>query len=114
MKSLRWALWNALFAVLVWLGLVEGVEGARNLTIFLVWVLFVLSLFALQKDVIKEMADKPPSVPRWIDFTYDAAVLALIVWQGSWVLGIAYAIHMLAIAGMWSEVAKLKAGAGAA
>ena len=94
-KALKWLFFNGGLAVLLWLGLVGEIEGARRLCLFIVWALFVISLFLCSKEVMKSAVSQEPSVPAWLDYSFDFGVLSFLVWHGFIFSGIAYAIHFI-------------------
>lgn len=89
-----WFVMNGAFAALLWFGFVEGVEGAHNASLCLVWANFVLSWGMLVPGVRKELAKKGRSVPAVMNVLYDLGVTFFLVWFGAWVSAVAYAVHI--------------------
>ena len=65
------------------------IAGPRNVGLFAVWYVSVISLGTCSDDIRKKLAAKPewPSVPGWIDGTFDLFVAGLLVWHGRWWAG---------------------------
>ncbi|ARU30891.1 hypothetical protein CAP31_03825 [Sulfuriferula sp. AH1] len=63
-RAVMWLAINGAFAAMLWFGFVEGVEGARNLSLFLVWASFIISWGMLVPDIQKELAKKGRSARR--------------------------------------------------
>jgi ABC-type sugar transport system permease subunit len=106
MKTLRYLLINSGFAICVYYGLYEGNQGAENLAIFYIWVIFVLSLFLFNEKAIKALKEKKlkPSVPKWLDATFDFSLLAAIIYSGWVISGIAYLIQLLIMQNVYDEI----------
>ena len=112
-RVVKWVIVNTAMLLLLWAGLVQGIEGARNIALFLVWLSFFTSLACFSDKLIAEVGTRGRSVPRIVDAIFDVTVLSMLVWHGCFVSGIAYAIHMVAMDRMWSEGAKLARSAEA-
>lgn len=83
MNSIKSLAINCLIIALLWIGLVEGVDGARNLGLFVVWVSIVLSFFVLVfDDVRNELVKKGASVPRSISVPTDFFIIGILAWTG--------------------------------
>lgn len=107
-RFMKYLVLNGIIAALLWLGLVEGIQGAQNLGIFAIWVLSILSLFFGAEDVAKGVAAKGGfGAPYWFDVLWDLSVLSLLVWHGWYITGGAYVIHMLMISVLRSNVKKI-------
>ncbi len=106
-RAVMWVGINGAFGALLWFGLVEGVEGARNLGLFLAWANVILSFFMLVPDAQEAMAKKGRSVPKAASVTFDLAVTGLLVWCGAWVTGAAYALHIMLQEAGWESALKV-------
>ena len=103
MKLFRWFLINSLFAACLYWGFYVGVDGAKNVSIFYVWVAFALSLLSFSDEFVNHLKKKKPQVPRWLDYSFDLSVVFFLVWFGFIFSGIAYFIHLLLIQTAWNK-----------
>jgi len=101
-----WLAINGAFAAMLWFGFVEGVEGARNLSLFLVWASFIISWGMLVPDIQKELAKKGRSAPKAMNVLYDLSVTFFLVWFGAWVSAVAYAMHIVLSEAGWDAALK--------
>ena len=110
---MKWIAMNALMAAALWWGLVEGVAGAKNVGLAMVWWVVVCSLATTGTEFRKELAKKEmfPSVPRWIDGGFDIAIAVLLLWHGLMITGIAYAISGVLNSAMYSAIADIRSSA---
>lgn len=108
--AIRWALINGVIGGCLVAGLVFGIGGALNVGIFATWYLFVISFACLAEKIPIMLAAKPewPSVPRWVDHTFDLGILFLLVWHGRWYSGAAYAIRFVLALHLYEAVAKIR------
>jgi hypothetical protein len=94
-----WSGTNGLFATAMYFAFAEQVQGAANLVMFYVWFLFIVSCAALVPAVWKALAAKPETLPpkywRIIDVTFDTACLLIFVWQGWFVIGTVFLLHVV-------------------
>jgi hypothetical protein len=107
-KVLRWLLFNGLFAVILWFGIIGEIDGARRLGLFLVWTTFILSLFLCSEEVMSSVVSQGSSVPAWMDNSFDFAVLSFLIWHGFIWSGIAYAIHFIFSIAVHEKIIELK------
>jgi hypothetical protein len=110
-RFLSYLVLNVIVACLLWFGLVEGVQGAQNLGLFIVWVLAVMSVFFVTDDVAKAVAAKGFSAPYWFDLLFDLFIVGLLVWHSCYWSGSAYVFHMLMVVSLRTNVAKIQAEA---
>lgn len=108
MKLIRYIVFNLIFAACIYFGLFEGVEGAKNVVLFVAWLSGIVSLVCLSDTVVEAMKDQQPSVPRWIDIIYDIFIVAVFVWFAYWLTAIVYMIHIILLQGMWEKIEKMK------
>lgn len=84
MKALLWTLVNGAMIAALWFGLVEGIDGALNVGLVMVWFAIVTSLFMLSSEVtgklIREHGGR--SVPDWLNWVSDIAVILILAWHG--------------------------------
>lgn len=99
MRAFKWLLVNSLFAASLWFGLVQGIEGFRNIGLFIAWLTIVTSVFFFTDAAQKHLREKGPSVPLLIDWLFDAAITGLFVWHGYWVTAIFYVVHVILLNG---------------
>lgn len=96
-RLIKWFALNTIFALCLYFGLYENIDGARNVAIFIAWFCFSVSLFALHEDVINSIKSKGRSVPVFVDVTFDLSVIFALVWSGWIITAIAYVIHAMII-----------------
>jgi len=94
MKLLRYVLVNGLFASCLYFGAYKGVSGAANIAMFIVWLSFVVSMFAPVKEVAVEISNETRPVPVCVDVGFDIAMTISMLWCGWVVSAIVYFIHM--------------------
>lgn len=87
MKPMReitlWILMNGLLLGGLWHGLVNGVDGALNAGLFMVWLRVAVSPFSLMTSTHHNLAKSSPSaVPSILSHTCTGAALGLLVWHG--------------------------------
>lgn len=97
MKAAKWVIFNGLLAACAWLG-VNGVGGAANVTIFLVWFLAVVSMLTLlpadaKPEDLRRRAER--NVPAWVSGGFQAGMVVLFIWHGWWWTGVAFLIYAL-------------------
>ena len=98
MKIKRVAIWfsiNSILAACLILGIFYEIKGAENVAIFMCWLLFFGSFFLHTEVADKKIKEKGRSVPVWINFPFDLAVLLLLIWFNFWTTSIIWAAHIL-------------------
>lgn len=96
-RAVTWFITNAAFGAALWFGFVGGIEGAKNVAIFIVWYAFVGGLCAISSEIAQKLRAKGPPVPVAMDATFDVLVIGFLAWHGSWVLAAVYMVHTLAL-----------------
>ena len=101
-RILYWLAVNGVFAASLYLGLERGIEGAANVAQFMAWWSFAMAILAAFKSdkVVEAIREKPSSVPRWVDVTFDVAATLVLVWHAWWWTGLAYGIHCMVLIGL--------------
>jgi len=108
MRFLSYLVLNGIVATLLWLGLVEGIEGAQNLGLFAVWVISVASLFCGTKEMASAVVKKGGfSAPYWFDVTFDVFIVGLLAWHSCYWTASAYLFHMGMVAVLRSNVKEI-------
>jgi hypothetical protein len=105
-RHLKWFLINGLFAVLLYFGFIENIDGAKRLAIFMVWLLLVFTFFIFKDEIQKKLQTRGRPVPAWMDVTYDIGVICFLIWFGAWWTGIAYTLHAILCAVGWEMAMK--------
>ena len=106
MKTIKWLLFAAGQAALFYLAFIEGINGALNIVLFLVWGLFLLSFFVFNDEFVNTSQGRTPSVPRWLDVTTDLIFVGVLVWFGHVFTAMAYMIHILFLQIGWDKILK--------
>lgn len=109
MHYLRWLLANGVFSACIYFGFIEGVDGAKNIALFLAWMTSIVSLFFYSDAVMKEIFKKQGAlVNRTLDVIFDCCVLSVFLWYGYIVLSIFYFIQIISCGRMHDEKLKIK------
>lgn len=100
-KALRWGVINIGLLLMFVYGQETGAEVAQNISIFLYWMLAILSFVILfgVDHIVEEQLKKEPgyteSVPKWFDNIFDTIVLLTLVAYGFFVLAGFYLFHII-------------------
>lgn len=97
MKFIRWALLNGAVAAFAYFGFVQGVEGAANVAMVMLWVTIAISPIAISEKISSELREQR----YWykvVDTAYDISMTVFLLWIGFMWTGVFYMIHMLLIA----------------
>jgi len=106
MKALSWFIVNGIFLACIYYGFVGGVVGAKNVSMTFAWFAIVFSFFTLSEITIKDMKDKSPSVPLWLDLVFDLVVTACFAWFGAFVTSALYLFHTVLLQEFWRRIIK--------
>ncbi len=102
MKHIFSAVMDTVWLVCLYFGLVHQVEGALNIGLFLVGVMFVFSFFLLSPDIEKAIS-KTPAWAMARSVAFDLAALGLLLWHGWIWTAIALAWSATIAFGSWSK-----------
>lgn len=109
---IRWTLFNAFLIGALAAGFSMDMPGIRNVAIFLIWVMFALSLLMLLpgvlEKVIEDLAskDKTSEVPRVLRNIAAIITVSLLVWFGAfWTAG-AYIVAFALMRGLSETINK--------
>lgn len=94
-KQFNWLFFNGLFLAAIYYGLFEGINGAKNIAIFVAWLTFIISLSMLHDDVVKIIKKNGKYMPQWVDAIFDICVICSFLWFGYFITAIAYLISVL-------------------
>lgn len=92
---------NCCFAALLWLGFIEGIDGAQNAVKFLVWAFFLpLSFLMFSESVQKRLAERcrTSKVTEMAHGLVNFFAIFVLVWNGHFVTAAAFLFHMFALA----------------
>lgn len=89
---------NLTFVTLLYYGVIEEVEGARNAALALAWVTVILSPGIFLDAARRDVAARPP-LHKTVSTCSDAVATVLLFWGGYWLLGGLYLAHAVAFAG---------------
>lgn len=92
----RWMLRWAVICALLWLAVLDGRQGARNVAYFLLWISAAVGVIALTQDV-RPLTLRMP-VPRFIRHTLSWFIVLALVWFGEWWLLLPFAISRVGFA----------------
>lgn len=103
MQQIKWIVINGLFAVAIYFGFQEKIDGVYRLVMFWAWVNIVFSFFLLAEPVMEKMRETGRSTPRWASVVYDLCVTSAFVWFGAWVTGAFWLLHMFIQEAAWDK-----------
>jgi hypothetical protein len=97
MRLLRYIVINSIFAACLWFGVLGESDGAENVALFIAWTISLFSLFTLSDKFMTPFLEKgmPRSVPQWFDAGFDIAVVMVFVWDGRFIIGFFYLLHLI-------------------
>lgn len=90
----------AALATCVWLGLIDGIEGARNIALFLLWLFVPFFLLAALGAAMRTEKAKPANWWIYVKRAIAAGILGMVVWAGHLVLAaaLAFSVFVLVLA----------------
>lgn len=105
-KIFYWLVVNAGLACLLYSAL-QGVSGAQNVYVALIWFVAVLATGTVSDDYVKDNAQqlRDRRVPQAFNNIANGLFLGVLVWHGWWLTAIAYGWGWICM-----EVSRDKAG----
>lgn len=91
-RFIKWAAVNAALAWLLYLGLVENVDGARYVALFVIWLGNVAAFLALNSETRQCLAAEGRAVPEWLSWLAAGGITGALVWHGYFVTGAFYLV----------------------
>lgn len=107
-RWIKWAIFTGGTAALLWYGLIEGIEGAKNVGLCLAWCHVFLGFLWLRVDVQTEGFNAANVIPSVIVFSVDTFIAGMLIWHGYFVTGVMLFIAALCKQHGWAEAIKLK------
>jgi hypothetical protein len=104
MGIFKWIVFNGVFLTLIWFGFFEGVEGAKNIALFMVWLTIAITSAALLNDDILKGAASKRTVPIPLSCATYAIATSILVWHGYIITGVIYFISTILFAGTLMKV----------
>ena len=93
----RYLFINGIFATCIYFGFFGGIEGAKNIALFIAFIsgLYGLILGAVllhdREDFLKSLGKNyKPTVPLFIDLIFDIPVLFIFIWYGHYAIATLY------------------------
>ena len=108
MRLIRFILINTGFAVCLYFGLVEDVNGAINVALFIAWFHVFVGIMCVSETVAVEIRKNKRTVPFEFDITYDLLVTLAFLWHGYWVVGVLYLLASLLVEGARTRELRVK------
>jgi hypothetical protein len=112
MKLLRYFLFNGIFVACLWLGMVEHIDGFKNVALAIAWFTFAMSICAslvVGNTTTEGLSEMPSmSAPPWIDRSFDFSVILFLMFHGYFVTGAAYTFSSLVCVGVYMAIEKAK------
>lgn len=109
MRLFNWIAVNGVMLGCLYLGLYEGISGAENIGMFLVWLAIIVSPFLHLEDCIKTLKERGRTVPQAVNIGFDIAVVGMLVWNGFIITGALYFVHLVITEGVWKTVSESEA-----
>lgn len=106
MQKVNWVAINGGFAVSVYYGFFENVEGARNIAMLLAWAMIAMSFFLLSDTVINELKKKGRAMPASVNVAFDVTIALVFAWFGAWVTAVFWLVHLVIQEAAWKQVKK--------
>jgi hypothetical protein len=94
-RQIRWGIVNSIFLICLYLGLIEHIEGAKNIALALAWFTVISTPIFFTDMYTKTMTESGYTVPALVEGIIDFTALFIMVWTGYLVLGGFYTIHIL-------------------
>ncbi|MFA7287353.1 MAG: hypothetical protein WC055_00590 [Melioribacteraceae bacterium] len=95
MHYLKWLLSNGIFAICIFLGFVNEIEGFKNIALFMGWSTAITAwAFSIDKVLIEHFKRGAKLVPQLLDQSFDFVVLCAFTYYGHFVLSIFYLLHI--------------------
>lgn len=109
MKIFRYIAFNTFFAVILYFGFFQGIEGAKNVALFFIWFIIIVSviLLASSKEDKLKAGHKGRSVPVAVDMCFDIAIVSVLIWFDYWITGSLFFISAMLMTAYWEECHKL-------
>jgi hypothetical protein len=108
MKKIRWALFNGIFAVCVYFGVIEQKENVLNVALFFAWAISFLSLFTIsdtfKNEMMKKVEKEGYSVPEYVDIVFDLIITATFAWGGYFWTAAVYFLHLFLISASRTDI----------
>lgn len=96
-RKLAWYALDVLILVMLWMGLVHGVQGALNVGLMFVWLLAGAATAVVLCGIPPDDGPALRREPIW-DVAHTCAVVCLLVWHDWFVSGLAYlAAHVILV-----------------
>lgn len=106
MRELKLLIWNAIFAALIYYGIFEKIDGAYNVLVFVICLMFVIGLAMKSEQGQKSMIESKITRSK-ISIVYrytDMIAAGILVWFGHWFLGILVILTDIFIESGWDEI----------
>lgn len=103
MNILRWVFINAVFAFLLVYGIYFDSVGSLRVGLFIAWLSIIISILCAfsADDFIEAFYRQKDEVPKYpvkkeVSIFFDLAITVLLIYNGMWIVGSAYFIHICA------------------
>lgn len=96
-------LWLACEYTLAYLWLLRGIEGAGNVLTVMIWIVAMVSLFALSDKAIKDRSTKRPALSHSVQTFLVTWLAVALVWHGHIATGIAAIMGLVFNAVSWQQ-----------
>lgn len=95
----RWVIINVIFLILAYYAAVKGYEPAEHIVTFACWFFAIISLALFSDKAVKDIYSKESAtftyLRRWVDITYDIAVIGLLLYPGWYATTAAYVFFVV-------------------
>jgi len=101
-KPVRWLMFNCGILATLYVGVIVGHDGFKNILLFVLWALIVLSFFSLTEGTRKSIQQAGRSVPGWLDCLVESSIIFTLVYNGWIITGTFYLIKAALISAAYS------------
>ena len=93
-RTIAWIVLNAILLICGIMGFTLGVEGAKNLFMFLFWLSFVLSFSYLNDKMRYDVQKRGRSVPRIVSVLVDFTIICMLAINARFIMATCWLIQM--------------------
>ena len=108
MRLLKYLSVNSVFAGLIYLGLVNEINGALNVALFMAWFTVFVGFMSLTDVMAAELQKKGRVVPFQFYITFDVIVSAAFSWHGHWIVAALYLLSSFLMEGARNRELEVK------
>lgn len=112
MKNIFPIIFQVVFISCFYIGFFENVEGARNVSLFYIWLMIVATFVSASnkkthEEQVKE-ANKRGVIPAWAHISIQCFVIFGLLWNAWWITAVVFLIAVGLIHNEWEKETKLR------